>query len=75
MQECHNLSDLVIGGRYIESLRDPGFVGEVQPTRKIISPTGVYNPDEFEEEEIEVIIDQKQVKSQSQATPMQILNR
>ena len=58
MQECHNLSDLVIGGRYIESLRDPGLRWRGSTNQKIISPTGKYNPDEFEEwEEIEVIID------------------
>ena len=57
MLECHNLSDLVIGGRYIESLRDQDFAGELnQPENHL--PTGKYNPDEFEEwEEIEVIID------------------
>ena len=58
MQECHDLSDLVIGGRYVESLRDPGLRWRGSTNQNIISPTGRYNPDEFEEwEEVEIIID------------------
>ena len=56
MQECHNLSDLVIGGRYIESLRDPGLRWRGSTNQKIISPTGKYNLMNLKNE-IEVIID------------------
>lgn len=58
MRQCHEMSDLVIGGRYIQSLREPGLRWRGSTNQKIISPTGRYTPEEFEEwEEVEVIID------------------
>jgi len=58
MRECHDLSDLVIGGRYIQELRNPELRWRGSTNQKIISPTGRYNPEEFEDwEEVEIIID------------------
>jgi len=58
MRECHDLSDLVIGGRYIQELRNPELRWRGSTNQKIISPTGRYNPEEFEDwEEVEITID------------------
>lgn len=58
MQACHDGSDLVIGGRYVEALRDPFLRWRGSSNQRLVSPTGRYDVDEFEDlQEVEVLID------------------
>lgn len=58
MQACHDLSDLLIGGRYDESKRDPTLRWRGSTNQSFLSPTGRYDPAAFENfEEVEIIID------------------
>ena len=40
MQACHDGSDLVIGGRYVEALRDPFLRWRGSSNQRLVSPTG-----------------------------------
>lgn len=58
MQACHDGSDLVIGGRYVEALRDPFLRWRGSSNQRLVSPTGRYDVDAFEDlQEVEVLID------------------
>ena len=58
MQACHDGSDLVIGGRYVEALRDPFLRWRGSSNQRLVSPTGRYDVEEFEDlQEVEVLID------------------
>ena len=58
MQACHDGSDLVIGGRYVEALRDPFLRWRGSGNQRLVSPTGRYDVEEFEDlQEVEVLID------------------
>ena len=58
MQACHDGSDLVIGGRYVEALRDPFLRWRGSSNQHLVSPTGRYDVEEFEDlQEVEVLID------------------
>lgn len=58
MQACHDASDLLIGGRYVQKLRDPTLRWRGSTNQCFISPTGVYQPESIQNaEEVEFIID------------------
>lgn len=58
MQACHDASDLLIGGRYVQELRDPSLRWRGSSNQSFISPTGAYQPELIENaEEVEFIID------------------
>ena len=58
MQACHDRSDLLIGGRYVQELRDPFLRWRGSSNQSFTSPTGRYDVTEFDDlQEVEVIID------------------
>ena len=58
MQACHDGPDLVIGGRYVAALRDPFLRWRGSSNQRLVSPTGRYDVDAFEDlQEVEVLID------------------
>ena len=58
MQACHNRSDLLIGGRYVQELRDPFLRWRGSSNQSFTSPTGRYDVNEFDDlQEVEVVID------------------
>ena len=56
-KECCEIADILIAGRYIESLRDPYLRWRGSSNQILESPTGAYNLESIEDfQELEIFI-------------------